>query len=160
MISERTFSKREDFKIKVRLVYVAICSLTGLVAGLNSGCSSQKGPLSFVVAEEVVTVEIQPAQFIKPAGQTVSSVDPAAIKTFLSVVNSAQPTEDHMCAHTLEITLKQKMKSDILLFVLHGHDSKYYEFRYGPKIYRVDRSEFESALTNLGASMMLDDSSS
>ena len=149
------FSKREVVEMKIRLFQVPFCCLTGLIAVLNWGCSSQKGPLSFVAANDVETIELRTRQTIECAAQTVSSTDRTAIEAFLSVVHSAQPTKDHKCAHTLEVTLKQKRKHDVSLRVLRGHDSKYHEFRYEQKIYRADRSEFASALTNLGASDLL-----
>jgi len=106
--------------------------------------------------QSVQSLEIKLHAEIGQPSQTVTSTDSAKIDTLVKILRSGEPTEDHKCADSGEITLQFSSGEKRVLGILAGHHEPYYEFRLqakdgrGYEMYRVDRSALLAALADLG----------
>lgn len=109
-------------------------------------------------AADVRSVEV----WFEPWGEdesrrlAVQSSDPEAIAGLLRAVQSGERTRDHKCGSRGIVYLKTSMRPPLTLRFLPGHDATYYEYRRGDRAYRVPRSEFVTAMRNLGVEVPLE----
>lgn len=122
-----------------------------LVAGLTS-CTLKPAELS---PGSVTSVEVQLDDWAnrQKAGK-VSTDDAVKIDALLAVLRSAEPTKDHNCGDTGQVTLRRNGGGEVKLGILAGHNGQYYEFRLyqGDKhsINRVKRAPFLDAMKAFG----------
>jgi hypothetical protein len=88
--------------------------------------------------------------------QTVTSTDAVKIAALVKVLRSGEPTDDHKCADSGELTLQLASGEKRSLGILPGHHAPYYEFRLRAtngrnyEMYRVDRAALLAALADFG----------
>jgi hypothetical protein len=76
--------------------------------------------------------------------------DPALIQPLLDVFRTAKRGKEHNCGNSAVILIQRKDGMVEEVFLLPGHDERYYEYRLDSRISRVDREPFLSALKALG----------
>lgn len=86
----------------------------------------------------------------------VQSRDPEVIAAVVASIQSAKVTTDHKCGSRGEIVFRQADGSVWELEFLPGHSEDWYEFRYGKKIYQVQRGALVNAMKRMGVSLPLD----
>ncbi len=108
-----------------------------------------------LAVDEVDSVEIELFEWESQQAANVKSADASGIERLLSVIATAERTDDHKCGPVGTVTFKLKKGPAQEISVLPGHDDRYYEFRYERKIHRVDRDEFLEALRSVGVTSIL-----
>jgi hypothetical protein len=112
-----------------------------------------------LVADEVQSIEVHLLPFPKgydadncqdEARVTITA--PAQIGALLDVFRTAERASEHKCPNSGTITIRTKSGDTEELGILPGHNSAYYEYRYGNRINRVDRGRFVAALKAIGVS--------
>jgi len=81
---------------------------------------------------------------------TVKTDDPQRIQALLDVFQTAKRASEHKCASSGTLTIHKRHGSVETMGILPGHDSAYYEYRYGTRINRVNRQQFLAALKAIG----------
>jgi hypothetical protein len=81
---------------------------------------------------------------------TVTIADPTQLQALLTVLATARRCSEHKCGNSGTITIRKKDGAEEVLGILPGHDGKYYEFRYGSRINRVNREPFLAVMKSLG----------
>jgi hypothetical protein len=82
----------------------------------------------------------------------VTTDDPAVVQQLLDVFRAARRAKEHKCGSSGVICIHLKGGSIEELMILAGHDERYYEYRMGSRINRVDREPFLEALRAMGLS--------
>jgi hypothetical protein len=117
-----------------------------------------------VSADEVKAIEVHLVRFHQinesdPNNRQIEArlktTDPAKIQALLDVFKGAERASDHKCGNSGTIRIIQKDGSVEELGILPGHDSAYYEYRYGSRINRVEREPFLAALKAIGVRQIL-----
>ncbi len=103
-----------------------------------------------VTAKKVETIEVHLLPTRNQQKVKINSDDPAKIAGLLAVLGTAERTSDHKCGKIGTITIRKTNGSVDKLHILPGHDVRYYEYRYGSRINRVDRARFLGALKAIG----------
>lgn len=86
----------------------------------------------------------------------VQTKDPEIIGAIIASIQTAKVTTDHKCGSRGEIVLRQTDGSVWELEFLPGHSEGWYEFRYGKKIFQVQRPALVNAMKRMGVSLPLD----
>jgi hypothetical protein len=76
--------------------------------------------------------------------------DPEVIQRFLDVFKTAQRGSEHKCGGYAEIEIRLTDGTTETLSILPGHNERYYEYRFGSRINKVDRTRFLEALAAMG----------
>jgi hypothetical protein len=82
----------------------------------------------------------------------VTTDDPALIQPLLDAFRTAKRGEQHNCGDSGVITVRRTDGIVEEVLILPGHDERYYEYRLGSRINRIDRGPFLEALKALGLS--------
>ena len=72
------------------------------------------------------------------------------MQPLLDAFRTATRGEQHNCGNSGVILIRRKDGTDDEVFILPGHDERYYEYRLDSRICRVDREPFLAALKALG----------
>jgi hypothetical protein len=114
------------------------------------GCAA-KPP--YLTARDVEAVEIQLENWREQQkAAKVSSTDAAKIDALLALLRSGEPTRDHKCGDSGQITLRRRDGNEVKIGILAGHDRRYYELRvYRGSSYEVFRVERVPFLKEIGA---------
>ena len=80
----------------------------------------------------------------------VTTEDPAVIQPLLDVFRTAIRGEQHNCGNSGVIEIRRTDGTVEELYILPGHDDRYYEYRMGSRMNRVDREPFLAALRAAG----------
>jgi len=81
---------------------------------------------------------------------SVTTQDPAVIRPLLDVFRTANRASEHNCGDSGVIEFRRKDGTVEELSILPGHDVRFYEYRLGSRINRVDRESFLAALRAMG----------
>lgn len=110
-------------------------------------------------ANELAAIEMRLEQIDVPNSNGLSQERPVervtedkAKEQLLDVFKYAERASEHTCGSCGQLTIVLKNGSRQELFILPGHDPAWYEYRYGPRINRVDRERFLAALRAVGVS--------
>lgn len=72
------------------------------------------------------------------------------IRELLESFRDARRASEHKCANSGRVSIRWKSGDTEELYILPGHDSRYYEYRFGTRINRIDRERFVTALKAAG----------
>jgi hypothetical protein len=79
-----------------------------------------------------------------------STTDPELIREFLAAIRTAKRAEEHKCPDSGTVLIHRNDGVVEEFSILPGHDERYYEYRLGSRINKMDREPFLSALRKLG----------
>src|SRR4051794_943593 len=139
---------------EVRAILVNAVALAGIVLIL---LALPKVPVTGPDEVEAVEVRLEPSPKIdglpeecRQDAARVTSRDPASIRGLVAAFLRAERTTEHMCGTSGVVTFHKRDGTKTTAAILPGHDTAYYEYRYGDTINRVARAELLRALQQLG----------
>jgi hypothetical protein len=144
------------FRRHLILVLLAIVILVPLGLGLHWWYLPNYPTLH---AEKVESVTVRLGKYEPNSGfgpgyeQTVAKItidDPALMQQLLDAFGTAKRGNEHNCGNSGVIAIRRKDGTIEEVFILPGHDERYYEYRLNSRINRVDRERFLAALKVLG----------
>lgn len=121
--------------------------LAALFLPACSGAGLPSDPASVVsieVREEPTDGQAQPPR-------SVRTNDPEVIRAILAALRPTGNAPSHKCGARGRLVVTTNAGRTIDLWVLPGHDSRYYEYGGRGRPLRVDREPFLSAMARLGA---------
>jgi hypothetical protein len=115
------------------------------------GCGA--GDVASLRPEDVDRIEVAPLGWDErqPEPPAVRTTDPAAIKAVLEALRPAGEAPMHKCGPRGQLVVVKRSGRRVVLWLLPGHDERYYEYGGQGKALRVDRERFQAAMKLLGA---------
>lgn len=137
--------------MKARRLYSILIILAGLALLLSLTVFSLRiraipFPKVRVVRADVYLYHSQPSE----SEARITCTDLQALDNLVSLIQSATAVQEHACENFGVLTLTTADGTAIVIGILPGHDTRYYEIRYDGLTYRVDRSSFLTAVEKLG----------